>query len=217
MPAAQQWAMLNVANDGGHSDGAFMAKALAQALLHARVALLVTDDGGRLQFANRWGEALIGAEFRLLGDRLAATDDRATPALRRAIEAAAGPSRRSQEVVLDTIEPTAHALRVVVAPLDWLGDRSLAVVMAVDGAPRIDCHRLQTAFDLTPAEARLLHAIIGGVRIADHAADFGIKLSTAKTHLRQLFLKFGENRQTDLVRRALTDPALRLALTPACG
>lgn len=197
------------------SGGALVGSALSQALGHARIAVLVTDHLGRLQFANHYGEALIGAELRLVGDRLTTADERATPVLRHAIAAAAGPGGRAQEVLVDTIEEASHALRMVVAPLDWPGDQRLAMLMAAEGPPPLDCRRLQSAFDLTPAEARLLSGLIDGHRVADLAARLGIKQTTAKTHLRQLFLKFGESRQADLVRRALTDPALRLALEPA--
>ncbi|KQY89778.1 hypothetical protein [Brevundimonas sp. Root1423] len=198
-----------------HGGGAFVSIALSQALGHARIAVLVTDRHGRLKFANHLGQALLGGDLKIIGDRLAAIDDRATPALRRAIEAAATrPAGDAQEVLVDTLGDACEALRLVVVSLDWPGDEGLAMLMAVDGAPRFDCARLRTAFGLTPAEAKLLRALIDGDRISDHAARYGIKQTTAKSHLRQLFLKFGESRQADLVRRALNDPALRLALEP---
>lgn len=208
------WSQWNTTADEQPDPADFIASALSQALGHARIAVLVTDLRGQLRFANGAGEALIGTKFRTIGGRLMATDDRATPALRGAIEAAAGPERRSQEVLIDTQASAGEALRIVVAPLDWAGGHGLAMLLAIGVPLAVDCGRLQKAFDLTPAEARLLRALIDGVRVADHAVRFGIKLTTAKTHLRQLFLKFGESRQADLVRRALNDPALRLELDP---
>lgn len=61
--------------------------------------------------------------------------------------------------------------------------------------------RLRRTFGLTQAEARLLSALLTGERLRLYAERTGIKMSTAKTHLRNLFCKTGESRQIDLVRR----------------
>ena len=68
--------------------------------------------------------------------------------------------------------------------------------------------RLGALFKLTDAEARLLCALVAGERIADYAVRTKVSLATAKTHLGALFNKTGERRQSDLIRRALSDPLL---------
>lgn len=65
---------------------------------------------------------------------------------------------------------------------------------------------MRHSFNLTPAEARLLSALVEGERLTDYAGRIGIKTTTAKTHLRGLFAKTGETRQADLIRRAISDP-----------
>jgi DNA-binding CsgD family transcriptional regulator len=55
-------------------------------------------------------------------------------------------------------------------------------------------------FKLTPAELRVLFAIVevGGVR--EVAEVLGVSTETVKTHLSRLFDKTGAGRQADLVR-----------------
>jgi DNA-binding CsgD family transcriptional regulator len=55
-------------------------------------------------------------------------------------------------------------------------------------------------FGLTPAETRLLSRLLAGRTLEEAAAEFGIAISTAKTHLRAIFAKTGVARQADLVR-----------------
>ena len=57
-----------------------------------------------------------------------------------------------------------------------------------------------TTYGLTPAESRMLAAIVnaGGVRQA--AQTLGVCETTAKTHLKRIFEKTGTNRQTELVK-----------------
>ena len=45
--------------------------------------------------------------------------------------------------------------------------------------------------------------------MATYAVSAGVSVTTAKTHLNGLFAKLGTNRQADLVRTIVTDPALR--------
>jgi DNA-binding CsgD family transcriptional regulator len=70
-------------------------------------------------------------------------------------------------------------------------------------------------YGLTPAEARLLNALLEGRRLSDYAKETGITLNTAKTYLRQLFDKTGSARQADLLRLILSDPILRLGASTA--
>ena len=88
---------------------------------------------------------------------------------------------------------------------------SIVFVLAGGSAPAPAEARLQAAYGLTKAEARLLRALMGGMRLADYAAEAGVSGSTVKTHLKNLFDKTGERRQSDLIRRALSNPLLRVS------
>lgn len=59
---------------------------------------------------------------------------------------------------------------------------------------------LQFALDVTPAEARVAHAIFHGATLAEAAKQLGIGETTTKTHLARVFAKTGVHRQADLVR-----------------
>jgi DNA-binding CsgD family transcriptional regulator len=69
----------------------------------------------------------------------------------------------------------------------------------VEAAPSLEL--VARSFGLTPAEVRVLHALILEAKgVAAIAAVTGIAESTVKTHLRHLFRKTGTSRQLQLVK-----------------
>ena len=66
-------------------------------------------------------------------------------------------------------------------------------------------------YNLTPAETRVLEAILNGQRLSDHAAAAGISMATTKTHLGSVFAKTGQRRKADLVRLILSSGIARWA------
>ena len=92
-----------------------------------------------------------------------------------------------------------------------LVSRPLAMVLVndADRGGAIEPENLERLYDLTPAQARLLVALVDGRRLADYAEEAGVSINTVKSHMKQIFEKTGENRQTDLVRRVLADPLSR--------
>jgi DNA-binding CsgD family transcriptional regulator len=71
---------------------------------------------------------------------------------------------------------------------------------------------LQTLFGFTPAQTRLVMALLGGQGLAQYARSAGISINTAKTQMRQVFAKTGYDRQVDLVRAISANPIVKLAL-----
>jgi DNA-binding CsgD family transcriptional regulator len=55
-------------------------------------------------------------------------------------------------------------------------------------------------YGLTPAELRVLFALVEFGGVSDIASALGVSPGTAKTHLRRLFAKTGTRRQVDLVK-----------------
>jgi DNA-binding CsgD family transcriptional regulator len=69
---------------------------------------------------------------------------------------------------------------------------------ALDGPSPIEA--LVSAYKLTPAELRVLLAIVEVGGIPEIAPMLGISEATVKTHLQHVFEKTGVNRQADLVK-----------------
>lgn len=61
-------------------------------------------------------------------------------------------------------------------------------------------------FGLSPAEARLAHALGGGMAVNDYASLYNVSVATARTQLRAVLAKTGEARQQDLVRMLIALP-----------
>ena len=71
---------------------------------------------------------------------------------------------------------------------------------AADGAEGAEA--MATAFSFTPAETRLVEHLLAGRSLNESAAALGVAMTTAKTHLENIFQKTGVGRQADLMRLA---------------
>jgi DNA-binding CsgD family transcriptional regulator/PAS domain-containing protein len=71
-------------------------------------------------------------------------------------------------------------------------------------------------FDLTPAEARVMSRVGGGMPAREAAQALGISENTLKTHLGRIFTKTGMSRQADLMT-LMAEIASPLAPQPALG
>lgn len=174
------------------------------------VALLVVDRTARVRFRNDVARGLIDSGFlRLEADRLLGQVRADTVRLHRVIETMArAPSEPPRTITLEGVDGAAgHAASI--APACCPGGEPMALVALTAPSATIAPDRLRRAFGLTAAETRLLSALVTGERLAEYAERTGVKLSTAKTHLRGLFNKVGESRQADLIRRVMDDALLR--------
>ena len=72
---------------------------------------------------------------------------------------------------------------------------------------------LGAAFKLTPAELRVLLAIVELGSVSEVAAAFGLGDATIRTHVSHVFEKTGAKRQADLVKlvTGICDAARRLS------
>jgi DNA-binding CsgD family transcriptional regulator len=178
----------------------------------------VVEGTGRLRFANRGARALLQAADGLvaLGDGLQGAEPAATEALRGLIAAAAArrPSSAGRGGTLLLRRPSGRRpLSLLVAPFhppegwEQLRPRPrLALVIVHDPEMAIapPAQALRDRYGLTAAEAALALAVLGGEGLRAAAAQLGISVSTAKTHLQRVFGKTGTSRQAELVRLLLT-------------
>jgi DNA-binding CsgD family transcriptional regulator len=98
----------------------------------------------------------------------------------------------------------AMPLHLRVEPLGNADDAepAIALFLAEPGeALALDPAALAALFGLTPAEAQLAAALGAGASIADHAAQRGITVGTARIQLKQVLAKTGTARQSELIRR----------------
>jgi len=188
-----------------------VCEAACRALDVAGVALVVADLRGQVHFINEAAARLLGsAPLRVSRGTLRATTELDTRRLLAEIRNAASAPDEPRSVRVTGAD---GAISSVIAPLavGQGADVRFAMLILTDGGPQ-EAEGQPEAIPLTGAETRLLAALTAGERLADYAERAGVKLSTVKTHLQSLFDKTGERRQSDLIRRALSDPQLRARL-----
>lgn len=192
-------------------------------------AALVLDASGRVVLMNRSAELLLQRPHGLwLGRdrRLCSIDETKTRALELAVKKCAtiataiepdAPPADLDGLTLPRIS-VAAPLRVMLAPMPFLGggDASgmgagsvLLLLLDPDNVRRTPIGWLARQFGLTPSEQRLAEAIINGLPLDEAAEQIGIRLTTARTRLKLIQTKTGCRRQVDLVRLALSMPAVR--------
>jgi DNA-binding CsgD family transcriptional regulator/PAS domain-containing protein len=184
--------------------------------------VVLVEPGGRLLFANSTAEELLRRADGITShhNRLHALDGQRDADLQLRINAAArtavGASLESGGIL---VLPRADGppLSLLICPVSPdavdLGMPRHPVIIFIDdpGSRRPPAPSLlREIYGLTPAEARLATALLAGGHLKDYADEAGITLSTAKTQLKQIFAKTGDNRQSDLVRNLVSNLVLRM-------
>jgi len=198
-----------------------------EALEGLAIGMAFSTPDGRLLSCNPAGERILaaGRGLRLNGGYLRAENAAATDHLRRLIaRAAAPPPGRGSEPggMIRLPCGSEPCVCVLVSPARTgarpfgLAREPLAMLLMFDPQQQraIRPADLTEVYGLSPAEARLLESLVKGERLADYAEASGLSLNTAKTQLAQVFSKTGANRQSDLIRRVLSDLSLRIMPDP---
>ena len=193
-----------------------------EALEKLSVGMIAVDAQATLLFANPTAERLLRAGLGLTCRQgcLGAADPTKDGELRRLIQqaglAALGkPSEAGGVLALP--RPAGRPLSLLVCPLRphalTLGPSvpaALLIFSDPDASPATSTQALIELYGLTPAEARLMAALVDGERLEDYADRHQISINTARTQSKQIFAKTGHSRQADLIREVLTNPALRV-------
>jgi DNA-binding CsgD family transcriptional regulator/PAS domain-containing protein len=212
------------------------AATLSDALDGLAAGLFLVDAGGRMVHANASGRALLAERgvLRASGGRLVAGDSRSAPALGEALAAAGGEGARCAgqddrapdtgvAVPLSTRDGAhyvAHALPLASIARRCPGGRTLAatalLVHKVALEAPLPAQAIARLYGLTPAEMRVLGAIVDIGGVPETAEALGIGEATVKTHLHRLFGKTGSTRQADLVKlvAAFANPIVGRAAAP---
>lgn len=171
------------------------------------VPAAVLDATGRVLAVNTLLEKLPAMFLPAVSGRLALAD-RAADALFRAAAAAPSPGRGAGAVrsirVRGREEQGATVIHVL--PLVgrahevFSGATTLVVATAIGMGERVPTSAvLQALFDLSPAEARLAIELASGRALKEAADNLGIRLSTARSYLEQVFHKTRTRQQSQLV------------------
>lgn len=159
----------------------------------------LVDRQGRLREANAlMTPALLdtrGGERVMLGDPMAQALLDACVAGHGPTRSIALPPRAERPARVMHVVPLAPAVR------DPLASATTLLVLNVAGpsGPQPDLTILRALFDLSPAESRLAALLATGIDLAGAAAQTGVQISTARTHLERIFEKTGCHRQGELV------------------
>jgi DNA-binding CsgD family transcriptional regulator/PAS domain-containing protein len=176
-------------------------------------AIFLVDAAGRIVHVNAAARALVkeSVVFRLDGLRLVATDREANRAFAGVFATVgsgnAAISARAVTLTLATRSGeryVAHALPLTSGMCRHVGNKNsaAAALFVYPAAPNtLSCPgAIVEAYKLTPAELRVLLAIVEVGGIPAVAKSLGVGTETVRTHLRHVFQKTGASRQLDLAK-----------------
>ena len=81
---------------------------------------------------------------------------------------------------------------------------ALVIVVEPGSPPRLDTGTVASALGLTARESEVAVALAMGRTPSDIAREKGLKISTARFHVKQIYAKLGLSRQTNLIRLVLS-------------
>lgn len=195
------------------------------------LAVLVVDRQGHILHANREAADLLDRPDGALSGQtatggghgsgpqatrhLAARQAEGRARLHALIQAACDgrPGETVGFLHLDGGGPDEPGVSVCVSPLvdDAAPGRALVVARLMRAQGWIET-QLRTLFGLTRAEAQVGAALARGGCLAEIAAELGISVTTARTHVARIFLKTGTRQQSQLVALVAA-----VQLPVACG
>lgn len=195
------------------------AAAMADTLDGLQAGMFLVDCSGRLVHANASGRAMLDEGNVLHANgKLVARDPQADEALRDVFSAAGKgdaalgskqiavhlTARDGQQFVTHVLPLTSGARRQA-----GVSYSAVAAVFVQKSGPSttLSLEALAQQFSLTPAELRVLSAIIEIGGVPEVAPALKLSPATVRTHLRHVFEKTGVRRQADLVKLIASYPA----------
>jgi DNA-binding CsgD family transcriptional regulator/PAS domain-containing protein len=189
------------------------ADTFSETLDGLNAGMFLVDAGGRIVHANAAGHALLaaGEVARAIGGRLIAQDSGADGVLHDVFAAASlddlavGTSGISVALAArDSSRHLAHVLPLTSGLRRRTGNAQHAVAAVFIHKAALDTATtpevIARTHKLTPAELRVLLAIVEVGGVPGVAEALGVAKSTVNTHVKRLYQKTGVNRRTDLVK-----------------
>jgi DNA-binding CsgD family transcriptional regulator len=186
--------------------GAATAAGALQAFEVSGKAVVLINRRGEAFRMNKTAEALLHGDVRIEGRRLVASDPIATAALNRSLHELMWQrigGGLSQPVALPRFGKRpilAYPIKLEHSAANALADcQALVILIDLDQNPRLPETVLRTAFGMTAAEARLAVRLAAGETIEFATDQIGIAKDTGRNQLKNIFIKTGVKRQSELV------------------
>lgn len=189
------------------------AATLADTLDSIAAAFFLVDAAGRVVRANGSGHRLLAESnvLRTINGRLTCQDAGADGSLREAIVAAQSGDAELEYrgIAVPMVAITGQRYVAHVLPLTagarkraGAGYESVAAVFVRSAAVNTlsSPDAIARSFRITPAELRVLLAVMESSGVPEIAQGLGLSEPTVRTHLRRLFEKTGTSRQTELIK-----------------
>jgi DNA-binding CsgD family transcriptional regulator len=170
------------------------------------LAAFVLDGAGAVHHVNAAARSLLGGDgcVRIVRSRFQVADPASNAAFETALRRATQGRPRSS--LLPLSQGAKEVYEATVAPLQ------LGLALVVIARPRPDAERIveraRRLYGLTRAEARVMGALTLGATVDEVALSHGVSTATVRAQVRSIFGKTGVNRQSDLVRLALSGAPL---------
>jgi DNA-binding CsgD family transcriptional regulator len=164
-----------------------------------RSARLIIDRDHKVRWRNHSADALLDGEtgVELRGGALATTDPANQTALRDLVKRSeTGP--RSLCLVRPEMDDW---LLIDCVGMDW-GEALFCLCLTIAGSAHRHCYRhLDEAFQLTPAEHRVLQDLLAGNEAEMLSAQHDVSIETTRSHIKSIYAKVGVNSRERLFAR----------------
>jgi DNA-binding CsgD family transcriptional regulator len=180
---------------------------------HIGLALIVCDASGQVHFANAAAQAELaeGSMLWLEGEQLACRGDEARAQLTAALQST-GARRRRQLLALTDGRDRVMA-SVIPLPAHGVGAPLVMLLLGQRGpCSELGLQMLAGLHGLTPAEQRVLAALLHDRSPRDIARAVGVAISTVRSQVSSIRQKLGVRGITGLVLRAAEVPPMPNAL-----
>ena len=190
------------------------AIALADVVDRLNAGVILLDSACHIVHSNPAAETILAADdfLRSVAGRLVARSSTANAALRNIfrdageVALAAASGRKISLMSHDGSHHVAHVIALPSLLREGAVERNSAVgalfIWKAEFDGRSCAGLIDRAFELTPAELRVLQAIVEVGGVPETAVALGVAETTVKTHLHRVFAKTGVSRQADLVKLA---------------
>lgn len=197
-----------------HIDAASSDKELLRGLLNCWSAgVVVVDEHGSFLTMNAQAEHLLaGRNVGVKHNRIELANSADTTRLNKLIADTMRLKKyRMVSGMLNTPLPNGDMLKILVVPLVAQAADSRAPIqgraalfMCIPGMLHLTCQQVSACYGLTHAESSLVIKLVDGMDVGEAAQALSITYSTARTYLKQIFIKLGIKRQSELVLCILT-------------